>query len=222
MDYKVAIGLGNPGEKYRATRHNIGFEVIDYIYTRWRSFGWTCNRYVQFSSVASQGMMFYLVKPVMYMNLSGVAIDYFLKEKGVLPSEMVVIHDDLDLDRGRIKIKHAGGNAGHKGLDSICESVGTRDFTRIRIGIGRPAIRTAVVDYVLERPTDPEELSMRQLSIILAGNALEVLVYQGLKSAMDQYNQRDTIRINRELSHDTSSEPILGKNGERGNFSENI
>jgi PTH1 family peptidyl-tRNA hydrolase len=158
MDYKsVIIGLGNPGPKYEKTRHNVGFMLVDHIlamaagrknmhperleesgdYELWR---------VKFA-----GAYRLLAKPMTYMNLSGKAAARICGRHGLTPDQVLVVHDELDLPLGRIKLKQGGGNNGHNGLKSLEESLNTPDFHRLRVGIGRPATRYAdVAAWVLE------------------------------------------------------------------------
>jgi PTH1 family peptidyl-tRNA hydrolase len=156
---KLIVGLGNPGSCYEDTRHNVGFRVID-------SLG-VAHRIVLRSqlptatygegTIALQPVV--LALPLTYMNASGKAVLDLCTHFSIPPTEVLVAHDDLDLSLGRVKLKMKGGDAGHYGVRSIIEHLGTGEFLRIRVGIGRPTTRDEVVTYVLSRFT-PEEFPL--------------------------------------------------------------
>lgn len=184
----LIVGLGNPGRKYLPTRHNVGFMVVDELLKllelpaqdKNKLFGsrvWTA-RY------SRQRLI--LAKPQTFMNLSGTAVVSLLGYFKVPLENLIVIHDDLDLGLGRIKIKFSGGTAGHQGLNSLVEQIGKGDFTRLRVGIGRGE-RGREKDYVLEK-FFPEEKKI--LSEILGKSAEAVLgiVKSGPRAAMNRYN----------------------------------
>ena len=151
----VIVGLGNPGGRYEQTRHNLGFDVVDALARAWRVSLVTREA----DALCGQGCVdnhpVLLAKPQTYMNLSGQAVAPLLHylQAG---DRLIVIHDDLDLALGQIKIKRSGGDAGHRGIRSITEWLGTGDFNRIRMGIGRPPCRDAVLDHVLSPFTEDE------------------------------------------------------------------
>jgi PTH1 family peptidyl-tRNA hydrolase len=187
----IAIfGLGNPGKRYQETRHNIGFRVLKELAGRWRielkqkSFHalWGCGK------VEEQKI--FLAMPQTYMNLSGVAVreltDYFK----VKVHDVIVVHDDLDLSFGRIRLKSGGGDAGHKGLKSVTECLGTTEFNRIRIGIGKPQDKSRIEDYVLEK-FNREEASLLDDIIRCAAEATEEVVVSGLQQAMAKYHAKN-------------------------------
>jgi len=147
------VGLGNPGPKYKYTRHNVGFLFLDYLR---QSKIKTCTPWIekkkyQLFEVLEKDSSILVIKPQTYMNLSGEAVINIAKEKRIIPQEILVIHDDLDIDFGRVKLKFGGGAAGHKGLLSIISCLGSRDFFRLRIGIGRPVpdSKISIRDWVL-------------------------------------------------------------------------
>jgi PTH1 family peptidyl-tRNA hydrolase len=145
---KVILGLGNPGPRYAQTRHNAGFRVVERIagtgkWTRQRGLASICT-------VEIDGIMVLLVRPLTFMNLSGKAIQPLLRQLGLQPQDLLVIHDDLDLPSGSIRLRPGGGSGGHKGVQSIIDHLGSRDFARLRIGIGRPVEGADPVEYVLE------------------------------------------------------------------------
>jgi len=149
---RAIVGLGNPGARYEGTRHNIGFVVLDSFAAQvgaplvGRAHG------ALWSGVESEALgQIFLAKPQLYMNRSGRPLAALLEEWDVEPSDVLVIHDDVDLDLGRLKLKRGGGAGGHRGLLSIEEETETRDFCRLRFGIGRPQAGQDTADYVLER-----------------------------------------------------------------------
>ncbi len=152
------VGLGNPDKCYENTRHNIGFTLVERL-AELHSFAWRrlfkdALLYSELQRDELDGEKIYLLKPMSYMNCSGVPIAQFLRKKG--KQEVLVIHDDLDLALGRVKIKRGGSDGGHNGLRSIDAAIG-RDYWRLRVGIGRPASNFAVTDYVLSRFSSDEK-----------------------------------------------------------------
>lgn len=163
------MGLGNPGLRYEATRHNVGFQVLDtlgathHIVLRGR----LPTAVYGAGTITTQPVV--LAKPLTYMNASGNAVAGLCAHFSILPSDLIVVHDDLDLPLGRVKLKMKGGDAGHYGVRSIIEHLGTGDFLRIRVGIGRPASKDEVVAFVLN-PFTPEELQLVHAAV---GHAVE-------------------------------------------------
>lgn len=146
MHVKAIIGLGNPGKKYEHTRHNIGFKVVDMLCARYGG-SWRANGIMEIATVQINGMPILLVKPQTFMNSSGQVIP-LLRKQGIMADTILVAHDELELPFGSVKIKTGGSAKGHNGLRSIIEACGL-DFARLRCGIGRPAAREDVPDYVL-------------------------------------------------------------------------
>lgn len=187
----LIAGLGNPGDEYACTRHNAGFRSID---TLAREFGvsyWKSQCGAEVASVkvmTSEGPReIILAKPQSFMNTSGGPISKLCREYGVGVSELLVIHDELDIDAGDVRIKVGGGHAGHNGLKSIIEKMGSRDFTRIRVGIGMPPGRMSVVDWVLKeyRGADLDEFDVTCAD---AAAAAELCLKQGVIYARDHVN----------------------------------
>lgn len=178
----IVVGLGNPGPKYARHRHNLGFMVVDRIaesagvrWTKTADKAETCRLEIFDADLT-------LVKPLTYMNLSGKAVAPIVSKSGVDPSQLIVIHDDLDLEAGRIRMKTGGGDGGHKGVRSIADSLRFRDFHRIRMGVGRPPEGMDAAEYVLkpfigENDPDPAEFVERGL------RAVELLVTEGMERA---------------------------------------
>ena len=183
----LIIGLGNPGSRYRKTRHNIGFMVLEKLAARWevdlkhKSFDALWNR----GKIAGKNVI--LAMPQTYMNLSGNAarrlIDYFKVDA----NKLIVIHDDLDLPFGTIRLKTGGGNAGHKGLISIATCLGSVDFMRVRLGIGKPADKSRVESYVLEK-FETEDSELLESIIQSAAEAAADIVTSGMQQAMAKYH----------------------------------
>jgi len=186
----LIIGLGNPGIRYRYTRHNIGFLVLKEIADRCgvdlkqKSFNALWNR----GKITGKNVL--LAMPQTYMNLSGDAAVKLLAYFKVDVSNLIVIHDDLDLPFGTIRLKSGGGDAGHKGLKSLISSLGSADFMRVRMGIGKPSDKFRVEDYVLER-FKPEELDVLRESIHLATEATHEIMKSGMHQAMAKYHTKN-------------------------------
>lgn len=187
---KVVLGLGNPGKKYERTRHNLGFLVVDRIASEKQ----VAVKEKKYSSLigAWQGMpeRTLLVKPQTYMNGSGAAARHLLRYLPIGVQDLVVIHDDLDLPFGRIRIRQRGGAGGHRGIFSILESLGEEGFSRVRIGIGRPPPGIDPTDYVLE-PFSPEERARLGQVVSRAADAVVCLLEEGLQRSMEKFNRAD-------------------------------
>ncbi len=180
----IFFGLGNPGEKYKYTRHNFGFLVVETFAKR---HGLKFKVYKDMESEAA----FYrdkaiIVKPLTFMNLSGRAVKKWIDKEKIPLENILVIYDDMDLSLGRIKILPKGGAGGHRGMLSIIETLGSSDFPRMRLGIGKP-LNMATPDYVLS-PFLKEEFKIVLKVIDLASSALEEVIYNGLQKTMTKYN----------------------------------
>lgn len=185
---RVIIGLGNPGPEYRKTRHNVGFWVVDRLAERW---GARLSRRAFLSvvgDVAWQGEKILLVRPQTYMNRSGEAVVRVRDFYHLTLSDLVVIHDDLDLPLGRIRIKRGGGGAGgNRGIASLIAALGSKDFVRVKLGIGRPPGRQEPADFVLQ-PFTPLEEAFILPAVDQAVEAVETLVSDGVEKAMARFN----------------------------------
>lgn len=148
----MIVGLGNPGEEYAHTRHNAGFDTVDCIAEELRATYWKTECGALTAKVRHRGEELLLAKPQSYMNTSGGPVKQLCAAYGLSAGDLVVIHDELDIDPGTIRVKFGGGLAGHNGLKSIADKLQTKDWARIRIGIGRPPGRMPVVDWVLSVP----------------------------------------------------------------------
>jgi PTH1 family peptidyl-tRNA hydrolase len=184
---RLLVGLGNPGSAYGETRHNVGFMVVEELARRWRV-ELEPRRSVRLGRAVIAGAETMLIEPQLYMNRSGAALADVMPE--ISASDLIVIHDDLDLELGCVRVKRGGGNAGHHGLDSIAEYTGS-DFTRVRIGIGRPVCGQAVVDYVLAPFTDDQQPAIDD-AIRRAADAVESVLREGEEKTMTYVNVRTT------------------------------
>jgi PTH1 family peptidyl-tRNA hydrolase len=186
----LILGLGNPGRRYQFTRHNIGFMVLEKIAAqrevdlKQKSFDALWNR----GKIA--GIDVLLALPQTYMNLSGNAARKLLAYFKMDISNLIVIHDDLDLPFGTVRLKTGGGNAGHKGLKSIISCLGTADFMRVRLGIGKPSDKSRIEDYVLQK-FDSGETDLLQQIIQLAADAATEIVLSGMQTAMAKYHTKN-------------------------------
>ena len=144
---KLFVGLGNPGERYKLTRHNVGFMVLDKLIQKSTVEGWDKKFDSFFNKIIIDQKSMILLKPLTFMNISGHAVQKVKNFYGIDPNNIVIIHDDIDLELGKIKLKKGGGDGGHNGLKSIIKLIGS-EFSRIRIGIGRPE-KINVSSYVL-------------------------------------------------------------------------
>ncbi|MGB3223803.1 MAG: aminoacyl-tRNA hydrolase [Desulforhopalus sp.] len=157
----IIAGLGNPGEKYCSTRHNVGFFVVDELAKRWKTTVSLNKWNAQYVSLLIEEEKVHLVKPLTFMNLSGRAIVNFFRFYKVIPENLLVVHDDIDMAPGRVKLVKGGGAGGHNGIKSIIETLGIKEFYRLKIGIGRPGNGTVhpgfpVDKYVLGNFTKEE------------------------------------------------------------------
>lgn len=183
----LIVGLGNPGREYRESRHNIGFMVVDCLCFR---MGISINRLQSKALTGTgkwEGRKIILVKPQTYMNLSGQAVMQLLRFYKLPLENLLVIHDDLDLPLGILRMRPEGGAGGQKGLASIIESLGTRQFPRLRVGINRPPGRMSPADYVLQSFSKADQ---EALPFILqrAADAVQAFVVEGLQQAMNRFN----------------------------------
>ncbi len=184
---RVIVGLGNPGRTYAHTRHNIGFDVLDEFAKRkkTRIASRQCKALV--GKLEHQGEEILLVKPQTFMNESGQAVRDIMCKYNLEPSDFFVIYDDMDLPLGRIRIRPSGSSGGHKGMTSIIRHLGSQEFPRMRIGIGRQG---EAIDHVLSR-FNKEERKIIDVAIQKAADALDVVLNEGIEAAMNKYNRAD-------------------------------
>ena len=191
---KVVTGLGNPGERHRLTRHNVGFRVVDLLADRWGLTGQgrvrdgAARLEVQLSDPEERVL---LVKPMKYMNLSGGPVRAALRQTGADPAEdLLVVTDDVDLPLGRLRLRREGSAGGHNGLRDIIASLGSNEFNRLRVGIGRPGSSRVTVDHVLAT-FKPAERELATESIAAAADAVETWLRNGMEAAMNEFNGLD-------------------------------
>jgi len=157
-EISLIVGLGNPGKDYERTRHNAGYWWVDAIAGAKRA---TWKRETKFSGWVTRidegGADFWLLKPATYMNESGRSVSAFMRFYRIEPGAMLVVHDELDLPPGTVKLKKGGGTGGHNGLTDIVEAIDSKDFWRLRIGIGHPGHKDLVADYVLDKARKSEQ-----------------------------------------------------------------
>lgn len=190
----LVVGLGNPGPTYAFTRHNVGFWALDDLAERHAtSFGLSSKHRAQVAQAllpASPGVdavRLLLAKPTTFMNDSGAAVGAIAAFYKIPPGRVIAVHDELDLDPGRLRVKLGGGDNGHNGLKSIRAHLGTGDFLRVRVGIGRPPGRQPAADYVLAkmRPADADAM---RVDAAVAGDVVEFLARHGLEATQNRFN----------------------------------
>ncbi len=185
----LVVGLGNPGPGYAATRHNVGYLVADALAARVGG-SWKKHKSGQADAIEGRlaGERVVLGRSRSYMNDSGGPVSALVKFYDVEPDHLIVVHDELDIDFGMLRIKFGGGDNGHNGLKSIRQSIGTGDFHRVRVGIGRPAGRQSVHDFVL-KPYNTIERKDLPTYVEEAGDAIESLMTHGLETTQGAFNR---------------------------------
>ena len=198
---RLIVGLGNPGNRYTLTRHNIGSQLLERAAARW-SVDLQQKESARFGQGYVGPVEVMLTASLTWMNQVGPAVKTLLTELALSPEDLVIVHDDLDLELGRLRIKHNGGSGGHNGILSILTALETNEFTRLKIGIGRLAPGQDAAEYVLSQFL-PEEIILLGESLDRAVMALECLLVEGVSVAMNRFN----VRLQEEQEED---------NGERG------
>lgn len=184
----IIIGLGNPGEKYEATRHNIGFKVLDSLAKELEG-SFTMDRHAEVAEVKYKGRSLVLVKPTTFMNLSGKAVSYWMQQIKVPLENIVVITDDLALPFGKLRMKGKGSDGGHNGLANIQQTLGTGNYTRLRFGVGNDFQKGRQVDYVLGE-WSAEEKETLQDRISVAKEFVKSYCTIGLQMTMTNWNNK--------------------------------
>lgn len=187
---KLIVGLGNPGARYETTRHNVGFLAIDRLVDAWGASGGGKKFEAEVYSCSVGGEKIVLAKPQTFMNLSGRSVGPMLSFYKIEPSDLIVIHDELDLPPMSLRIKRGGGAGGHNGIKSIDEHLGSQDYYRVRIGIGKPE-RGNGADYVLDQYSD-QELNELDPKLDDVKNICEMLLRGEMTCAMNLYHKRET------------------------------
>lgn len=186
MTYLIA-GLGNIGDTYSNTRHNIGFLLLDYVTVKYE-LEFKSKRYAYVAENRVKNKDFVYIKPSTYMNLSGNAVRYWLKKLNIPDEQFMVILDDLALPLGKIRIRSKGGDGGHNGLNSIIECLGTQAFTRLRFGIGNNYQFGAQSSYVLSQWEDDEMVTIRERAEVVH-DAILSFAFEGIDRCMTKFNK---------------------------------
>jgi len=190
---KLIVGLGNPGRIYAHNRHNMGFRCLNY-FARLHSIRFDhrqCRARVGIGEVRGEKLL--LAKPGTFVNLSGKSVACLVRKHDIPLSDLLVVYDDLDLPLGKIRLRQNGGSGGHKGMNSIISALGSEDFPRIRVGIGRPQAEEqsinedAIVNYVLSDFSRQEEATIKPV-IIKVAEAIDYFLSQGIEAAMSKFN----------------------------------
>ncbi len=185
----AVIGLGNPGKEYANTRHNAGFQVVDRLIARYLPSMMERKFRASWGFGMAEGRKVLFAKPLTYMNRSGEAVGEMLKYFGIPAGKMLVVHDDLDLGFGRIRIAQRGGSGGHKGIQSIIEQVGSSDFARLKLGVGRPKHGEPVENFVLLPPYSEDREDYDKM-LSQAEEAARSILAGCLTDAMNTFNRR--------------------------------
>jgi PTH1 family peptidyl-tRNA hydrolase len=191
---KLIVGLGNPGRIYAHNRHNVGFRCLNY-FARLHSIRFDhrkCRARVGIGEMGGEKLL--LAKPKLFVNLSGNSVACLVRNHDIPLSDLLIIYDDLDLPPGKIRLRQNGGSGGHKGVNSIISALGSEDFPRIRVGIGRPQVEglynkdeDAIVSYVL-RDFSPQEEAIIKPAIAAVSEAIDCFLSQGIAAAMSKFN----------------------------------
>lgn len=191
----AVVGLGNPGARYAQHRHNVGFWCVDLLAKRWGIEVKGSSRYAATGEGEAEGRYVLLVKPRTFVNRSGEAVGALMRSRNLSPPALLVIYDELDLPLGQLRVRARGSHGGHNGLKSIISAIGSTDFPRIRIGIGRPLVDGQpttdpehVAAYVLSPPT-PEQRELLEAAVARAADAVVCILREGVEAAMNQFNR---------------------------------
>jgi PTH1 family peptidyl-tRNA hydrolase len=194
---KLVVGLGNPGGKYRGTRHNVGFEILDVLAGRHR-LEWEAAPKGANALVARwRERAAILAKPLTFMNLGGPAIVALLQFYKIEVADLFVVIDDVNLDLGRLRTRAGGSAGGHNGLKSVIEALGTLEFARLRVGVGRGDARRDLADHVLAT-FDADERPIVSETVDRAADAVETFVEQGIEPVMNRFNRKEDRKEDRE------------------------
>jgi len=184
---KCIVGLGNPGEKYQITRHNVGFRVVDGLESRHGASVRRSEKSYRLAEYKLGGEQVHLVKPLTYMNCSGHGVMDYLTQSGTDVSDIMVVADDVYLPVGRMRIRRSGGDGGHNGMASIMEFLGTGSLSRLRIGVGSPSNAGELATFVL-LPFGSDEAPVVEEGIVRARDAVDAYVLDGIEAAMNKFN----------------------------------
>lgn len=189
----LLVGLGNPGARYRDTRHNVGFMVVDRFVQAQGGATWREKYQAKLADISVSGERLWVLKPQTYMNRSGQSVGAVARFFKIEPPDVLVVHDELDLPWGRIRLKQGGGDAGHNGLRSVTSGLGSSEYVRLRIGIGRPSpdFSGKGADYVLQAFAAEEQTLLPEV-IRQAADAISDVLKHGLSATMNRVNRRDS------------------------------
>ena len=187
---KLIVGLGNPGRKYDGTRHNVGFDVVDLLARRHRAEWEAAPRGIEALVARWRSHGTVLAKPLTFMNLSGGAIVGLLQFYKVEPIDLLVVVDDVNIDLGRLRSRPSGSAGGHNGLKSVIGSLGSEEFARMRMGVGRGDGRRDLADHVLAK-FDTEERPVVTELVDRAADAVELFIAEGIGPVMNRYNRKE-------------------------------
>jgi peptidyl-tRNA hydrolase, PTH1 family len=182
----LIAGLGNPGKKYFRTRHNIGFMVMEEIAEQYKIDIVEKKEGYRIGRGSIEGHKVLLAEPLLYMNMSGPVLQNIFRKSNARSENLIVVHDDLDMETGKMRIRKSGSSGGHKGVESIIQSIGSRDFVRVKIGIGRGAGIPAE-EYVLKK-FRKDEMGLIQDAIQKASDAIRSVISEGVDKAMNKFN----------------------------------
>ena len=183
----LIVGLGNPENEYGNTRHNMGFDTIDEIAKR-NNIEVNKNKFKGlYQTTIIQNQKVILLKPQTYMNLSGESIKEVVDFYQIKPDEIIVIYDDIDTEKGNIRIRKQGGPGTHNGMKSVIENLNTTEFARIRVGIGQPEFKNDMINYVIGKVPEKEQKILHQ-GVIKAADAVEEIIKNGIDIAMNKFN----------------------------------
>jgi PTH1 family peptidyl-tRNA hydrolase len=185
----LVVGLGNPGERYSATRHNVAWRVIDRLIGRWQAEAGPDEAQWRTWKASHAGRTVTLMTPLTFMNLSGEAVGEWAARFGLEPDGLLVVTDDVYLPVGSVRLRAHGSSGGHRGLESIERRLGHRDYARLRIGVGAAESSSELREHVLEE-FSPEEAARVEETVALAADAVECWLDRGLIAAMNQFNRR--------------------------------
>ncbi len=184
----LVVGVGNPGREYSGTRHNVGFDVIELLASRYAVTLKSGRDRALTAEVHNSDLHFLLAMPTTFMNNSGDAVGPLARRFGIdAPDAIIIVHDELDLEPGVVRIKIGGGLAGHNGLRSISQHLKTQDFVRVRIGVGKPSSKDEGVDHVLSKVSVADRTTL-DIAVNIAADAVQLILTRGRDAAMQQIN----------------------------------
>ncbi len=188
---KIVVGLGNPGKKYAGTRHNIGFDVLVALSERFSADRWRTSFEAETTEIQIGSERIQLVAPQTFMNLSGRSVRSIVNFYKISLADLLLVHDDMNLPTGRLRLRSSGSAGGQKGLQNTIDQLGTSDFARLRVGVGRPPSGVDATNYVLHKFSKAERLKMEEC-VSRAASAVECWVEEGVEQAMNLFNRAET------------------------------